>query len=242
MFMSASKLSHYPASTSNTPVAGYQAWYNPTTIQQTAGVVTAWNDGSANAFNISTAHALPTYNSTAINGLPGVQLNGTSQYLSGTPTLGNLISKTAYTIYCVYQIAAYTGTNNTGGGGNASVFCDSGGFCLQGAGSTHLIALENDGSSKVVDAGAIGTGITVITEQFYDGTNLNFRVNGTNQTPTASTGVSTTTGTMHIGANSTPSQFFEGYICELIFYNTTLSAGNMTSNRSYLGTKYAGTG
>ena len=228
------------------PVAGYTAWYNPTTIQHSGAVVTAWNDASANAFHFGTAVNSPVYTSSAINGLAGVTGNGsTSQReLTSTATLANVIgaSSTAYTLYAVFTANNFTGSGVSRPG---AVITDSAGFLGLGTGTVgdanYIGYSQGTGGTFGISSAASTTGITVIMEMYYDGTNLHLRFNGTDATPVGSTGGITTTGTLQVGKSWT-SDWLDGSVCEIIIYNSVLSSGNRTAMHSYLGTKYAGTG
>ena len=229
-----------------TIIAGYTAWYNPSTLQHTGSVVTSWSDASANGYNITTANASPVYSASGgPNGLPSMQLNGTNQYLSSSVVImSNLVSTTAYTIYAVFQITSYTGANNTNFSQTGSVFqAATSAEIGMGTGSSDLLAGHKPSGGQVTQVGpATSTGITVIVEMYYDGTNINLRVNGTGYGPTAAGSVGNLGGDLQIGADVALAHFFKGYISELIFYNTTLSSGNRTTMRTCLGSKYNGTG
>jgi hypothetical protein len=233
------------------PVAGYTAWYNPSTIQQTTSVVTGWHDASVNAFHFGTANGSPVYTASAINGLPGMTVvSATQQYLTGTPTLANLIgaSSTAFTMYAVYSIASFNGNSSTISAATApGPFMDSNGFCGFGvsnaAGSVagaYIQGTADPGGAYFLEQAAT-TLTTMIVEAYYDGSNIHYRQNGADSSPTAVTGGVPTTGTIQCG-KSWSAQYFGGTICELIFYSSVLSSGNRAANHSYLGTKYAGTG
>lgn len=231
---------------SSSPVAGYRAWYNPSTIQQSAGVVTAWNDASANSFHFATAVNSPVYISSAINGLAGVSVAAAStQKLTGTATLGNLVSTAAYTAYYVFKATSFNGSGGASLANMSAVFQDSNGEF--GCGTSNLASAgygagHFDGADKsAFNNPGQSSNITVIMEHYYDGTNIHIRFNGTNLGAVAASSIGLTTGTLVAGVSQL-GNYFSGSMCEMIFYNTTLSGANMTANRSYLGTKYAGTG
>lgn len=231
---------------SGAPVSGATAWYNPLTIQQTTGVVTAWNDGSGNNFHFGTATNSPVYTASAINGLPGVTFTAASlMKLTGTAVLSNWISASAYTIYAVFKLSAFTGSAGGGYEGTSPVFSDSSGFIGLGGGRSvnqNYGGGHWDGGDRSIYSATSSSGITVIMEQYYDGTNLHVRFNGTDGTPLAVGNVTTLTGHIQSGLNSPTTVYLSGSICEMIFYNTALNSTNRTHNRSYLGTKFAGTG
>jgi len=157
--------------------------------------------------------------------------------------MSNLVSTTAYTIYAVFQITSYTGLNNTNFSQTGSVFqAATSGEIGMGTGSSDLLAGHNSGGLVTQVGPATSTGITVIVEMYYDGTNINLRVNGTGYGPTAAGSVSSLAQDLRIGTSISSTYFFNGYISELIFYNTTLSSGNRTTMRTCLGSKYNGTG
>ena len=222
------------------PVAGYTAWYNPTTIQQSGGNVTGWNDASINAFNFTSAFNSPAYSASTINGLPGIVFTAaSSQYLTSGATLANLIgaSSSTFTAYTVCKLSSFTGASVFGG----QIFSDSAGVCQWG--DTSAANSEIVFSAIAAVGVSSSTAITIILEVYYDGVNQHLRVNGVNASPVAATGAIVTTGTLFCGRSGTGGTiYFDGTICEMIFYSSVLSGANMTTNRSYLATKYAGTG
>lgn len=231
----------YASAAAGGPASGYTGWYTPLSIQETAGIVTAWNDVSGNGYHFGTAHSSPLYQASAINGEAGVRfINALSTSLSSTATLGNLVSAAAYTIYAVYIFSGYNGTGS-GFNTSAGVYSDSGLNLGQGVtnlGSAGISCGHYDGAYESQPA-TVGTNVKVISEVAYDGVDIFLRVNGSTIGNVAAGNISTTTGTMQCG---TASNVITGYLCELIFYNTNLSGGNKTTTRSYLGTKYAGSG
>ena len=229
------------------PITGYRAWYNPTTIQQAASIVTAWNDASANAFHFGTAVNSPAYTASAINGLAGVTFTAASlEKLTGSTNMSSLVSAAAYTIYAVYKLTSFSGNNGTDISTCAGLYSDAGGIMSQGpesATQSYIVAGHYTGSAFVTagNSGATSTGITIITETYYDGSSIFFRFNGSDKSSVVAANAGSF-GTIQSGQSASSGKYFDGSICEMLFYNTTLSSANRTSNRLYLGAKYAGTG
>ena len=229
------------AASSGSPIAGYRAWYNPSTIQQTAGIVTAWNDASANAYHLTTPSGLPTYVSSAINGQAGVGFaSASSQSIANSVAISNYMSAAAWTIYAVFSATTFTGSNNANYQSGGSIFSDSALFIALGSGTTasKKIVAGDTGTPATIASGVVSAGLFIV-EFYFDGTNINLRTNGTGATPVANANLSNLTHDIQVGVAGA---YFNGTMCELVFYNTTLSSSNRTTMHSYLGTKYGGTG
>ena len=74
-----------------------------TTIVQSGGEISQWNDKSSNAYSVFQPNASyrPTYGTNLLNGLPGVQLSGTRYLYQLGSNMPNFSSSPATTVYIV---------------------------------------------------------------------------------------------------------------------------------------------
>lgn len=233
----------FPAS-----VSGLQMWLkadsgvvdangNSITLDNTA--VDVWTDQSTNKKNArqSTAGSRPLYRTNVVNGLPGIQFDGTDDemLLDGLVTPGSNLS--------YFAVVKPTGS---GAQGYEKRF-----FGSKVAGSTginfgcttskfYAVVRDNAGSSGDTSWGTSQAfGDTVLSSVIMDSSNTKLRVNR-NQ---VSTGIRTTwsgTGASeYIGSDgASPALRFQGYICEILVFNRALTGRELNQVEQYLAAKW----
>lgn len=226
------------------PVAGMKGWFTPASIQQSASVVTGWNDVSGNALHLGTAAGSPAYLASAINGLAGVDFDGTDDRVSSSANYSAFISDAAYSIYIVANVDAIDTNDEAGQTYNNDGFCGDNavkvGPGLRSAPTVHFG--HRDSAFQRTSSITISTGTAYIFAQRFDGSSITGRINTTSTEVTASatTVAASDIGTaLNIGRVSGSADYWlDGKVCELIFYNTALSAANHRTNLEYLAAKY----
>jgi len=240
------------------PVAGYQVWLDAadtSTISTTGVSVTQWNDKSANAYTFTQGTALsrPTSGLTTRNSKNVITFDGgdslgstaaasTWAYLHSATSTVFIAAKNDLSTY-----GALMGTNNDTGvnrgfviAQNSSANGDVGVYTTSGT----AVVVNN-----VTASGLIGTATYFYTSIVGDpgnGTAANRSIikvkAGTDQKNNAATAAansSTSTFNLQIGNAGNGASPYTGAICEIIIYNSILSAGDITSVNSYLATKWA---
>ena len=190
------------------------------TITLSGSNVTGWNDksGNNNHFVQSTSSAQPTYISNSLS------FNGTSNYLYQSNTSQYILNNlSAWTIFSVQKI-------NTAAGGTQIVYrYGIRGILYESISTTYYffnyspiaVSGSGDGIAAVVVANATETGY----------------INGVSQG--SATGP-TTTGqdAFTLGASNASSGFLNGYIYEIIMFNTALTTTQRQQVEGYLAWKW----
>jgi len=190
------------------------------TITLSGSNVTGWNDksGNNNHFVQSTSSAQPTYISNSLS------FNGTSNYLYQSNTSQYILNNlSAWTIFSVQTI-------NTAAGGTQIVYrYGIRGILYESISTTYYffnyspiaVSGSGDGIAAVVVANATETGY----------------INGVSQG--SATGP-TTTGqdAFTLGASNASSGFLNGYIYEIIMFNTALTTAQRQQVEGYLAAKW----
>jgi len=191
-------------------------------IPSTGTIITNWSDKSGNSYN-ATGVNNPTYTAT------GISFNGSNQYFTT-----NYTSQAASeTIFVVYNL-----TSNTQAG--LVDTNSSGGRAFQSLNGTNGPSLAKSAIAwTLYGSYAIATGITYIAECTYSSSGINIYVSG-NTSASNTTNPSFSAGTTTIGAGylSPIGWYLNGYISEVVIYNTVLSTSNRQIVEGYLAWKW----
>ena len=193
-----------------------------------------WNDKSGNGRNVLQVTALtrPVYKTDVQNSLPSLRFDGT-QYIDSSATFASY----PITIIGVAKNGSTTGTTR----GVASVYSSVGGgsrvYMNSSNGLTGNVGLASVTKQNL--AITINASIPFVFGVQADASNLYTLLNGTSQT-----NAHTAAGTSQIfragGYNiNNGATLLDGYVCEVIIYDSLLSAGNLTSVTSYLNSKWS---
>lgn len=225
------------------PVTGYTLWLKATNY--TAGT---WTDSSGNGYNFINGvggSRNPTAG-TSINGNATVNfVSANSQYLYDTSiNIGNLISAANFSVFCVFQ---YTGTTSFTSGYsffNPVLLMDSSqewGF--QGGIASSSLSVQGyvNGASG---SGPLSTGTSQSIPYYASfvqssaGSSLQLTLSANSVISVTNHNVPATSGNPYIGENGGGGGYWDGYVGEIIIYNTALSSGNQSTNMSYLKNKF----
>lgn len=225
------------ASTPTAPATGMSAWYRSDNATVLAGFVTNWLDKSGNTYD-QTPGLHPSYNTTDSNwsGLPSVQFDGLTQYLTSAVASSNIIQGNNFDIFVVCRPTnAGTGTDTTRN--MTGVLTEQSGNWGCGFGSTKAGVQENGGGGTHAEQ-TFSVNTKHNLEFRIDGGNLIASVSGQTDVSVAAGTIGNLTGVFGIGQNIPFGIFFQGTIVEIIVYNAALSAGNRSLTRSYLTGRY----
>ena len=199
-------------------------------------LVSTWLDRVAGIRSWSASGSLrPTFKTGGPNGLPYIRFDGTDT-MSWSNTTSTIVSNTQYTMLVVLrpQQDGAADKNDapyffTDGGGQL-------GMAFKNDGSNRFGMYQRSGGSDGPFLGSTSTytqNVWYIVEFYYDGTNINIKVNNDTPASTARGGFSNAF-TPGIGANSI---IYD--VAERISYNVDMGSVNRTSVRDYLADKYA---
>ncbi len=207
-----------------------------------SGSVSQWLDQTTNGNNAfqATGANQPTLSTNAINGMPAVTFNGSSQFLQMGSSFKNLTAGADVFIVAKPQSASATGTlwEACSNGSNAA---DEIG--LQTAG-TQAVGIANNStttSSVTSSSGALTVGSYQLVEFQHNGAGTGtILVNGT------SVGSATVQNLANIlraanyigtGANAS-STFFQGSIAEILVFNSPQTSAQRGDILAYINSKY----
>ena len=239
------------------PVTGYKLWLDATiaaSITSSGGAVSQWNDQSGNGYNFvqATGANQPITGTRTINGKNVIDFDGTNDSLSNaTASNFTFMSTSAGTSTFI------VGFRDTSASAQAIMDNCDGSSTLVGyyigtsssdlaelvvSNATSPVAIAQFGGPTVTDNAAFY--LTILTDP-GNGTAANrgyisYNAGSYDQSNT-STGTpsgSAPTNTMKIGTKVTPSNYYNGTIGEIIVYPSKLSAGNVSSIKSYLSAKW----
>jgi hypothetical protein len=225
-----------------TQIGGTLLWLDAAdsnTLFQTVGGAAAtadgnpvgeWKDKSGNGRNgTNTLTGRPTLKTGIYNGRNTVRFNGTSNFLS-LPNFYNLGTDdyTAFIVTKVNTPASFTVIFEQAAPASARRF-----VFFVGSGAQRYQYYHN----SFVGSGILGTSINSIFKAVSSGTSRSFSIN--NGTPaTATLADFDSTGNFTYLGNSSYNEYLNGDICEVLFYNRALSAGDQTLIYNYLAAKW----
>ncbi len=229
-------------------LTGLHSWYdasNAASITSSGGLVSQWNDLSGNNRHASqsTSAYRPVTGTTTQNGKNVINFDGTTQYLIADAS----ITSNAFTLFSVYK-------RNSGASNYGRVFSLWGVSPLDydntNSFEVHASALSFGGvtpplvglyrNSTQVAGSTISYGTAYLFSGTLDGGNWSQNNSGTivtGTTPTAATNVTKNTlgAGMALGGGDA---YFNGWFAEQIIFTRILSAGEITTVRNYLSSKW----
>jgi hypothetical protein len=208
-----------------TPVSieGCQIWLdaNQITGLSDSDAVTTWEDksGNGNDFTQGVTLEQPSYQTNIQNGLPAVFFDtATADGMIGTSSVA-----APCTVFVVYSYESASSANRR---------------AVQGANNWLIGPYSNTHqyyNGGFIAGPSVTQGVFVYARAEQTSTNGYFWVDGSSQGSNSGT---TAPGVFHLGAEGAFSEPLDGYIGEVIVYNTQLSAANSASVESYLSGKW----
>ena len=186
----------------------------------------------------------PTYHTGVLNGLPVVRFDGSDDRMTAGLAFTSFLGLSSWTIFAVFEADSVSATGPEGYNSQA-IFMDSGG-------NVGMPVRSASGVPKVMAYSY--TGAAYPPAQTFNTNQFTFAVatlggglvsiqsagagSATTGTVTSAAGGNTAGSGLRVGMGS-GSQWLDGDIAELLFYNRTLAADEWLSVTSYLNTKYA---
>lgn len=205
------------------------------TITESGGAVSQWDDKSGNARNAAQATEAnrPTLLANGIGGKPSLQFDGVDDYLINAAA-GLPLGSSARSLFVVYRPLVLTGANSVVSQGE---FNSTGQwFALQfrqtPSGDPYFAGFNADLSSG--DAITLDSKIAGVT---YNGTNVILYKNGTLKSSAART-LNTTGNTFSVGSSPGQAEFANGLIGEIVMTSSVLSTLDRQRVESYLAHKW----
>lgn len=186
--------------------------------------ITTWSDSSGNGNNAtqSTAGSKPLYKTNVLNGLPGVLFDITDDSLSVTSI--SFSDNSNLTFFIVYNIlSGFTGAHRT----------------LDGIGNNWLLgpheSFHRHYNGDFIQGPASDANFVYATLVNTADVGATLRINGSTSGSNTNT-IGPGAGGINISAPSEPAN---GYVMELLIYNSSFSGSNVALMESYLTSKYA---
>jgi hypothetical protein len=203
------------------------------TITESSGSVSQWNDKSGNGRNFTQATAAkqPTTGTRTQNGRNVIDFDGSSDELSRTDTAA--LRPSTFTLFIVIARDSKAGRQDIFSNGNALQFATNNYIA---AISTAAQAFLGRTPSSVLTAGTISAASTL--RYVHNGSTITGAINGVATLNTSSTIGTDNTGGAFIGSALNASSWYDGVIGEIIFVGSVLTADQITSTESYLATKW----
>lgn len=234
--------------------AGLQLWFDAadaSTITESSGAVSQWNDKSGNTYNVTqgTAGARPTTGTTTLNGLNVISFDGGDGLNRiASSVLGQNVS--GLTMYAVHTVNAFPGVGGVGevlritrgtSRDTRCIFRAVNGDMMQTGGRT----LDGD-SFPTVSSSVIPTGKPLIQVGVFDYANLRCKqyINGVldgviDPFNTATTTSNTASQAIGVGNNTFGTNAYNGTIGELLVFHATHNEPEIRAIESYLNAKWA---
>lgn len=241
--------------TKHSPVAeidGLVMWLDSTAEEslavnedQDGGLISAWYDinprsNAKNHLAQATSGNRPTYKASAINNLPALQFNGTNKYLA--TSYSEALNSPKFTIFAVTSAISYVSDGSVASSLDSVGF---GGYALYASNSGSYefwVGNASAWSGQSVYSSAITTGKASLLTGSYNGSSRNFYENGVVKTSAATTFAANPEYSFFVGASNvagTPSDFYNGYIGEIILFNRTLQLQERKAIEDYLRKKWS---
>jgi hypothetical protein len=237
-----------------TDIAGCKLWLDAAdtaSISVSGSAVTQWNDKSGNAYHFTqgTSANRPSSGTRTQNGKNVIDFDGTNDLLTTTAAKSafNFLHSSTSTIFQVYKLDTTVATQGIMG--------------AQGGSPSQIGYVQfNVGTTEYLSAGA-GSGVYVYQITQTIGTTARYNtlksdpanataanralvsLNGAaftgGNTANSAAVSSDSTSTLSVGdAGTSGGVPLDGFIGEIIIYNSILSAGNITSVQNYLAEKW----
>lgn len=157
-----------------------------------------------------------------------LDFDGTSDHLTCSATLADLLSASAGTVFAVYLPDTINGTFAAPYLDEA-IWCETGGFA-----GLHLYNIASQGLAYNWDgnadtaAGTITAGQGTVQVWCHRSGNIECYTRSSTPATAASGDTTTLTGTMRVGRNF-GSVYYDGKLAALVFYNTALASSTLTT-------------
>ena len=238
--------------TTPTQIAGLQLWYdasaatsaNFSPVPTNGDLVQAWVDklGNGRDANQSNSNKKPTWVSGQQNNNGAILFDGVNDTLTLNPISWSL-SQPGVTMFLVAKASTLSGTPNiTATNTNGYRFFWDSNWSIELGGGRAQSTIAGDTSNyhlftAVFDGTQTDADITVQNNK-----RLKFRYDKVQRGLTFSTNANTTTSssanTVNIGSDSNGTNYYNGYLGEMVIYTQTLNLAQIAAVENFLSTKW----
>lgn len=235
-------------------ISGLQLWYDASVANATnfdpvpsnGGSVTRWIDKLGNGRNAdqSVNTKKPTWNANQQGGQGAMFFDGTSDVLTLNPIGSWALSKSGVTMFIVMKAASLTGTphissTNT----NGYKFYWNTNWGIEFGGGNASSNVPGDTTNYHIMTAVFDGTKTDANTTIQNNLRLQFRYDRVQRPLTFNTNVNTTTSASATGLNigtdsSGSSNYYNGYLGEMIIYTQTLTLAQITTVESFLAAKW----
>jgi hypothetical protein len=203
------------------------------------GVASAGGSGSRDLTQGTGANQPGT--GVAIDGHTAPDFDGTNDFLTNATAISTMLSASAWRMWALIYIDAIA-INDAISYNNDTVVCDTGLFWAvtlrENAGSPLVYAYQWDGAEKRVSQ-TVTTSAWNLIQARYDGTNLRLKVNSSSVLTAAAGNISTTTGSLIVGAGSAVgAKPFNGRIADMGLLASAGTDADFDDIRNYCIARY----
>lgn len=204
------------------------------------GTASAGGSGSRNLTQ-ATSGQRPA-DGTALNGHTPPDFDGFDDVEANATAISTLLSASAWRMWTLVNLDAIA-ANSAASYSNDCLVTDSGAFwgvfVRNNAGTHTVYAYQWDGAEKFASTTATLTGAWVLIQARYDGSNIRLKVNSTSVVTGAAGSISTTTGTLSVGArDSAGNGPSNGRMAELGLLASAGSDADFDDIRTYVNARY----
>jgi len=230
-YVSATGSAAYTIIGSITPpdIAGLVAWYKTPISGSTNNTATDWAD-SAGSYNLSAA-SKPIYKTALVNGIDGVEFNGTSARLNVGGSGSSTYPITIVAVVYARGTAVVTIAGSAGGAGGAQFRIEQ---------TTSYLGFNNQNVAAVyTNTTAVSRNAWHVVAVKATSSTCAFWLDGATAGSNAHSVALTAARTFTLGFNASSSaEFLDGDIAEVAIYSTAVSDSDIVSLSNALKTKY----
>jgi len=220
-------------------LSGVQLWLDAddaTTITESSGNVSQWDDKSGNGNHVTqaAASAQPSYLATGLNGLPALSFDGTDDTMA-TTTAAMPTGNSPRSLFVVYQPQATTSSHSIAG--QSLTGTRSSWFMLQFRndavkGDPYFAGFQDDLTDSQTPTTTAKIGAVT-----YDGTTTTLFRTGSQVAQDTKT-LNTESGIFRIGSSAGNSEFANMLFSEAVGVNSSLSTADREKVKGYLAHKW----
>ncbi len=209
--------------------------------------ITQWTDLSGNGFHFTAGANFPTVGGAGFNSKPNIAFNGTTSTFTSAALVSDVFTAAAgYLVAAVNLTSVSTATVSSS---DSTIFADNSGYMAAAFDSRQtnnaagpppsFRGYTYDGAEKNANS-VMATALVKIVEMWWDGVNVNSRVNGGATTSTASGNVQLITGFLRCGSQLAGG-FFNGNAAAIGVTNAVPSLANRNAIAAAMILEYGAT-
>lgn len=212
-------------------------------IQQSGGVLTQWNDKSGNARHLTPGNG-PAYGSRSINGIVVPDFDGSNDYLLNTAIPYGTSNGDHTTSFFVGHNDAAAAAGHRGMLAGAVNFSNAFYLANQSGGLRVATDKRNGAGLGHLSSAAVGTASPFVAAQriIEDPPHLVYHYQNSppsSQSDNLAGGFDPNAGGILVGTYDAAGRYFDGGVAEIIFYGTNLTDQQVLDTLAYLEAKWA---